>query len=227
MILFAFGLLACSLVSHVATTSSEDRLVKVNVRIESDVSTLYDEDVHTRGHVVKPLSGDDHLCDGTNNNAHPSPVPVATAALDDASMSGSFTWNGLNDYLVNQIGGVPASAAALQNNWFVYLNYTFSEVGGCQLEVKEGDEVLWAFGSSRQIAMRLDGPKEVTVNSFSRFRVTDGSNGNPVANTSVDGSMTDKNGYVELQFQEVGVKELKAEKSGNIRSNTLHVKVIL
>lgn len=94
MVLYALNLLACFFVVLAPAVSCDNEPVKVNVRIEGDVSTLYDVDVSTQGHIVDPISQDKHLCDGTNNQAHPHPVPVATAALDDASKAGNFTWNG-------------------------------------------------------------------------------------------------------------------------------------
>ncbi|KAG5717544.1 hypothetical protein E4T56_gene2230 [Termitomyces sp. T112] len=221
----AFFLFSC-----VASALSANTPVYVNVRVEGDTSTLYDGNVLTKGHVVHPISGDNHHCDGTNNRAHPIPVPVATAALDDAAMTGNFTWNGtwtpsLDDYFMTQIASVPASPTSLQN-WFLYLNYHPAQVGGCQLKVNEGDKVLWAFGPSAPIALHLDGPKEVVVKSWNMFHVTDGLNGHPIAGASVEGNRTDGNGDVWLKFSDIGMKSIKAENYGSIRSNALQVNVI-
>ena len=39
-------------------------------------------------------SGGTHPCDGTNNGAHPAPVPTATAALDDGARLSGLGWDG-------------------------------------------------------------------------------------------------------------------------------------
>ncbi len=84
--------------------------VSVNVRVEGANRTIFDGPVTTDGHAVTtPSSGGAQTCDGTNAGAHPSPGPVATAALDDAARLNSFTWDGtynvqFSDFFLARIG---------------------------------------------------------------------------------------------------------------------------
>ncbi|KAG6873473.1 hypothetical protein C0995_015176 [Termitomyces sp. Mi166 len=239
MVLSTLTFLTCFLISLVrAEALSGNTPVHVNVRVIGNDYTLYDRsNVLTNGHDITLSSGGTkHRCDGTNNGAHPSPVPVATAALDDASKMELFTWDGqwipspLDDFLVTQIIREPVSVNISQSSWFLYLNQALAKVGGCQLEVKEGDEVLWAFYPYEEpfipkIALRLSGPKEVPAQAFTRFQVTDGYD-QPIAGASLAGGTTDENGDRWLWFSSGGETSLRAAKSGTIPSNVLYVQIV-
>ena len=66
----------------------------VNLRIEGAEETIFEGTVLTKGHNVTTPSGGLHQCDGTNNDANPSPGPTCTSALDDASKMNSFPFDG-------------------------------------------------------------------------------------------------------------------------------------
>ena len=66
----------------------------VNLRIEGATNTIFEGTVLTKGHNVTTPSGGLHQCDGTNNDANPSPGPTCTSALDDASKMNSFPFDG-------------------------------------------------------------------------------------------------------------------------------------
>ena len=66
----------------------------VNLRIEGPFKTIFEGNILTRGHSVTTISGGTHHCDGTNNNANPLPGPTCTSALDDASKSAHFPFDG-------------------------------------------------------------------------------------------------------------------------------------
>ncbi|KAG6873470.1 hypothetical protein C0995_015173 [Termitomyces sp. Mi166 len=225
MILSTLTLLACLLVplaAAAASTSSRNALILANVRVEWTNSTIFDGYVLTSGHDVEPASGGKHFCDGTNGKQHPTRVPVATAALDDASVIGNFQWEGdwytdFQDYFVTRIAGLPEKVDPNTTSWILYLNYVPAQVGGCQLQIKQHDEVLFAFYPHQypfQAALYLSGPQEVSANVSNPFRVTNGTNGPPIAGASVGGKMTNADGYVSLEFSETGVRRLEAEKSG-------------
>lgn len=66
----------------------------VNLRIEGAEKTIFEGPIVTYGHNVTTASGGTHPCDGTNNNANPTPGPTCTSALDNASKLEKFPWDG-------------------------------------------------------------------------------------------------------------------------------------
>jgi hypothetical protein len=196
----------------------------VTLRVEGAHQTTFEDRITTDGHVVTTASGGSHHCDGTNGGANPTPGPAATAALDDGSRLGGFTWDGtydssFDDYLVSRIG--PDSQTSSQF-WALLVNSQFSQVGGCQQRVHEGDEVLWAFdGFSKQHVLRLAGPGAATTGQPVSLRVTDGQNGSPVSGANVHGFLTGPDGRTVATFPQAAIYRLKAERSDSIRSNAL------
>jgi hypothetical protein len=203
--------------------------VSVNVRVEGVSKTIFDGPVTTDGHVVTtPSSGGPRTCDGTNEGAHPSPVPVATAALDDAARTGAFGWDGtygnfgIDDFFVTRIGDETADPNS--EFWSLYVNRKSSDKGGCQKQVGPGDEVLWArisFLGPPVVPLELRGPSAARTNETVNVQVVDGESGAPQQGANVSGSQTGGDGVASLSFADAGVYRLKAEKQGAIRSNVL------
>lgn len=198
----------------------------LDLRIEGATSTIYEGPVTSDGHVVRPASGDDHSCDGTNGGANPAPGPTPTSALDDGARVGGYSWDGqyftsFQDYLISRIG--PDSANSSQF-WGQYVNSQASQVGGCQEIVKSGDEVLWAFDAfSKQHVLRLAGPTAGHTGEPLNVKVTDGADGTPLAGASVGGTSTGADGVARLTFSRPGIYRLKAERADSVRSNALSV----
>jgi len=198
----------------------------VNLRIEGSSSTVFEGPVTTDGHVVRPASGDNRLCDGTNGGANPEPGPTPTTALDDGSRAGGFPWDGeyydsFEDYLITQIGPDRSNSSQFFGQ---YVNSQPSQVGGCQEIVKGGDEVLWAFDAfSKDHVLRLEGPATARTNAPVTVRVTDGGNGAPLSGATVGGSQTGGDGTAQLTFSRPGIYDLKAERADSVRSNLLKV----
>jgi hypothetical protein len=198
--------------------------VEVNLRVEGAHTTIYEHPITSDGHVITTGSGGSHRCDGTNGGANPSPVPVATAALDDGARFGGFTWDGtyfpsFQDYVVDRVGSDRSNSSQF---WAFLVNYRFSQVGGCQHRVRQGDEVLWAFdGFSKKHVLRLDGPGSAHTGAPVAVGVSDGQTGSPMMGARVGGAVTGTDGRAVLRFQRPGVFALKAERSDSIRSNAL------
>ena len=74
----AFAVLA------VAAPTAAAEPVSVNLRVEGQSTTIFDGPVTTDGHAVTTQSSGTHPCDGTNGGSSPTPVPTATAALDES-----------------------------------------------------------------------------------------------------------------------------------------------
>ena len=109
--------------------------VSVNLRVEGQSQTIFDGPVTTDGHQITTPSGGTHPCDGTNNGAHPSPVPTATAALDDGARLNNLTWDAdwfasFNDFIVTRVAGEAATSSQF---WGFGVNFRFATVGGCQM----------------------------------------------------------------------------------------------
>ena len=198
----------------------------LKLRIEGASSTIYEGPVTSDGHVVRPSSGDDHRCDGTNGGANAAPGPTPTSALDDGARFGGYSWDGqyfdsFQDYLIKRIG--PDSATESQF-WGQFINSKPSEKGGCQEIVKSGDEVLWAFDAfSKKHVLRLTGPAAGHTGEAVSVKVTDGRSGAPLAGARVRGALTGADGVAQLSFRDPGIYRLKGERSDSVRSNALSV----
>ena len=111
--------------------------------------------------------------------------------------------------------------------WNVYLNFAYNQIGGCQLEVKSNDNLLWALGQNgdKIALLKLDGPRTARVGQPVTFTVTNGRDGAPVAGADVNGHTTDAHGHVAITFTKSGGNTVKANKSDTVRSNRLDIKV--
>jgi len=200
----------------------------VKLRVEGATSTIFEGWAHTRGRDVTTVSGGTHHCDGTNNNANPKPGATPTGALDDGARKAGFTFDGtysaeFDDFFITRVG--PDAQTASQF-WGILVDGALIDVGGCQQQVRMGDEVLFAFDAfGKAHALELSGPVLVRTGQPATYRVTDESTGAPLSNATVFGGTTDANGYVTLRFTQRGVVPLKAERSDSIRSNGLSVRV--
>ena len=198
----------------------------VNLRIEGAAKTLFEQAVTTDGHTVTTASGGTHTCDGTNGAVNPTPGPSATAALDDGAKLAGFTWDGaygvggFDDYLVSRIGPETQGGGKY---WSLLVNFQFSNVGGCQQRVKQGDEVLWALVGTVSHALRLTGPASAITGRPFTVRVTDGADGAPIAGATVGGATTGSDGRAGVTIAKRGLYRLKAERSDSIRSNAVAV----
>jgi hypothetical protein len=194
------------------------------VRVEGASRTIFEGPVTTDGHAVTTESGGTHACDGTGDADDPVFGPTPTGALDDAARLGGFTWDGtwseaFQDYLVTRVG---QDSATMSQFWGYFLNYESPSKGGCQLTVKNGDEVLYAFDAfSKAHALKLTGPAAARIGEPVNVRVTDGRDGSPQAAANVSGSLTGADGVATLSFPERGIFRIKAERADSIRSNAL------
>jgi len=227
---FLFSAAALFAVTCNAAASNKDPSALVILRVEGADRTIFEGPVLTRGHNITTASGGSHRCNGLNNNENSKPGPTCTSALDDASRSHNrFTYDGtffaeFEDYFITRIG---TSAQTSTQFWGLLLNFQFTPVGGCQQEVKNGQEVLWAFDAfNKQYFLKASGPLLVQKNKPTKYHVVDGTTGNSVAGATLGGASTDANGEATLTFNSFGEHTLKAEHPNGIRSNALPVIVI-
>jgi hypothetical protein len=213
------------LVFALACSSAAAAPVTVDLRVEGADDTIFEGTVRTDGHAIEQDRNGAQPCDGTNGGANPTAGPTATAALDDAvAWDGTFNPS-FSDFLVSRIG--PDKATDTQF-WGFAVNGTVPDLGGCQTQIKRGDEVLWAFDlfSARQF-LELSGPRTARVDRPFRVRVTDAKNGNrPVKGASVSGvARTNSRGFATIVAEERGPLLVKAERRRAVRSNALVVRV--
>jgi hypothetical protein len=197
----------------------------VDVRVEGATDTIFEGTVRTDGHAIEQDKNGPQPCDGTNGGANPTAGPTVTSALDDA-VAWDGTWNpSFSDFLVNRIGGDKASETQF---WGTALNGTPTEAGGCQVQIKTGDEVLWAYDmfAAKQFLV-LTGPKTAKLNKPFKVKVTDAKNGNkPVKGATISRvAKTNAKGVATVVGTEKGLLLVKAERRGAIRSNALVVSV--
>lgn len=197
----------------------------VDIRVEGADTTIFEGTVRTDGHSIEQDKNGPQPCDGTNGGANPTAGPTVTSALDDA-VAWDGTWNpSFSDFLVNRIGSDKATDTQF---WGTALNGTPTEAGGCQVRVKAGDEVLWAYDmfAARQF-LELSGPRTARLNRPFRVKVTDAKNGDkPVKGANVGGvAKTNARGVATIVGTDRGPLLAKAERRGAIRSNAIVVNV--
>jgi hypothetical protein len=201
--------------------------VAVQLRVEGATSTIFEGPVTTDGKVIDKGSGA-HPCDGTNGNTNPAPGPTMTSALDDAAISGGFTWDGtwfggFDDFGIDRIGPDSTDFAG-GRFWGYALNYGATTIGGCQQQVQAGDEVLFGYDFfSKSHLLKLSGPGTGVAGQSINVQVVDGQTNAPVAGAAVGGTTTRSDGRARITFDSAGLRTLKAERSDSIRSNALVV----
>jgi hypothetical protein len=217
---------ALVLLSLAAAPAASAAPVGVTVRAEGASKTFLEVPTTSDGHTVTTPSGGTHPCDGTNNGAHPAPVPTPTAALDDAARANGVSWDAdwfpsFSDFIVTRVAEDSANSSQF---WGLIVNGKFASSGGCQTKLNQGDEVVYAFDAfSKSAVLRLTGPGEATVGRPVNVTVADTQSGSPAANASVHGSTTGADGVATVTFSEEGIYRLKAERSDAVRSNALVV----
>jgi hypothetical protein len=200
--------------------------VTVNLRVEGNTSTIFEGPVTTDAKTLTKDASGPHKCDGTNDNANPSPGPTMTGALDDGSIAGGFTWDGtwfdsLQDFSVDRIG---PDANTSSQFWGYALNYQPSQVGGCHQQVAPGDDVLFAYDFFSKVhLLKLTGPSTAEVGQPVTVKVVDGQDGSAIAGATVGGQLTGADGTAQVTFSDRGQQRLKAERGDSVRSNALVV----
>jgi hypothetical protein len=218
------SLLIALAIAGVSATAAGAAPVSVNLRVEGASSTIFDGPVTTDGHTITTTSSmGPHPCDGTNAGTFPSPVPTATAALDDGARLNGFSWDGtwfsFEDFQIDSVAGEASNATQF---WGLVVNFKFSQTGGCTTKVNNGDEVLWVFDAFNKLhVLRLTGPASATTGTPVTVRVVDGQDGSAAAGATVGGKTTGADGTASLSFANAGIYKLKAERSDSVRSNAV------
>jgi hypothetical protein len=204
------------------------------LRIEGDDAegTIFEGCIVAGPREVSTLSGGTHNCDGTNGGANSNPGTTPTTQLDAAAQLSSFGYDGIyyasfEDYLITSIG---SSSQTSDYFWGTLVNGQFTPTGGCQFEVGNGDETLFAFEASNTTAFLKVTPEYAVAEAGSgtvTVTVTDSTSGDPQEGVSFGDQYTDVDGHATITVPEVsGCYKLKATIPGAIRSNSFYLTVV-
>ena len=221
-----------------SATSASAAPVTVNLRIEGSSATLYEGPITTDARTITapdgsspPVTGP-HPCDykdnGSNGGFGPSLGTPTTAVYDAAQKLGigfGATWySSQNDFFVTQVGSDVNQSSGSFASWGFAVGYTTSSVGGCQIGLSPGSDVLWAYDYfNKAHLLKLTGPATAQVGQPAVVNVTDGQSGQPISGASVGSTSTDAAGNAGVVFTSTGMQSLKASRSDSVRSNRLDV----
>jgi hypothetical protein len=209
----------------------------VKLRVEGASRTIYEGVVTTDARSITMASGPTagggtynggtHVCNGLNHGnegKYSGPGATLNTALDDAAKTGAFTWYGpfdstFEDFFVATIGG--EGGVNGPSYWDLRLNGTSLTRGGCQVQLANGDDVLYALDGYSKAALRLTGPATAAPGVPFAVRVTD-ETGTAVDGASVGGQTT-TGGTAMVRLDVAGPQRLKATKDDSVRSNGLDV----
>lgn len=149
----------------IATTAT------VQVRIEGYERTLFEGPVRGDGRIIRATSDDEgRLCDGTNNYSGlpsgPTPTSISADAMELIGETFDGDWYpGYDDYFITRFGP-DSQAPGTYAYWGVLVDDSFTPVGGCQLSLSAGRQVLWladAFNARPFLRLRPTGPTSWTT----------------------------------------------------------------
>ena len=242
--------------------------ITVNLRVEGSTRTLFEGPVSTQPeHIATESSGGSYPCnykengpsseengpgpgekktfeDGGNESATP------TTALHDAAIQSGLAFNAKwygsgksgtenpGDFFVTQVGPDVELTEPPYDAWGFAVDDTTAVVGGCQIALAPGNEVLWAYNYfNLKHLLSLTGPSFVEVGTPFTLHVSDGQDGQPIqgaaigedvggVTTTIPGSpVTDANGNATILLSHVGTVKLKATQPESVRSNGFTVNV--
>jgi hypothetical protein len=209
--------------------------VTVNLRVEGSAGTLFEGPVTTDAKTaVTTASGGTHPCD-VGENLNPNSAARAgtpTTALIDAAAALGLPFDAQwfpttpvgGDFFVSQVGSDVNQNAPPFASWGVAVNFKSLQVGGCQVGLTPGMDVLWTYDFFNQTRLlQLTGPSSVSVGVPFTVNVSDGQTNTAVPGASVGGAATDGAGHASVRLTRPGVYRLKATAPSSVRSNVLVV----
>lgn len=224
--------------------------IVVNLRVEGATKTQFEGPVSTEAILSPPgietaASKGSHACDVKDNGenggygaagATPTDVLYDAALAQHLAFNAAWSASPLNDFEITQVGEDISNSEKNGEYWGYAVDYTTAEVGGCQIRLAPGSEVLWAydfFGLPH--LLHLSGPASVNTGTPFTVNVTDGQDGQPIAGaqigqlvngvttTSASSPTTDANGNATVVIAQAGTETLKATQVESVRSNGLAI----
>jgi hypothetical protein len=250
----ACGLLvACACACTVFAGGAAAAPITVNLRVEGSAATLFEGPVSTSAETIETTSsGGPHPCNYTENggsealegNGGPASA-TPTTALHDAALASGLTFNAEwfgnkahggspGDFFVTQVGPDINQTSAPFDAWGYAVQDTTAPVGGCQIALSPGSEVLWAYNYfNLPHLLSLSGPTSVNVGTPFTVHVADGKTGESLAGatigeliagitkTSATSPTTNASGNATVTISRAGELTLKATRNESVRSNGL------
>lgn len=231
--------LACAVAATLVTTAAAEAAVTAHLRVEAtNGRVLADVDQRTSPATVRTDPGADcfgppggtgervHIPNNTALGLLADALPVVDA-LRPLSITDQFSF-GL------AICGIGGKVASGDEFWYIKRNHVGAQVGGDQLKVKDGDEILWylapGYPAGDELALRAPARAkpgvavEVRVVSY-----TDKGKRRPAKGADVGhgADPTNVHGFTEVAFNHAGTRRLRADHKGDIPSDveTICVKV--
>jgi hypothetical protein len=232
------------------STSASAAPITVNLRVEGATKTLYEgpvnaEPIEPPGIEPPVIESKDttpgaHPCDVSNNGENggfgataATPTGTLYEGAVAAHLSFAAGWfASLNDFRVEQVGEDVANSGGNGSYWGYAVDFTTAEIGGCQIRLAPGSEVLWAYNFfNLPHLLSLSGPTSVDVDVPFTVHVVDGQTGAPIAGaavgqlvngvteTSASSPTTDAAGNATVTLSQVGTERLKATQPESVRSN--------
>jgi hypothetical protein len=222
--------------------------ITVELRVEGATATLYEGPVSTEGESIEtPSSGGAHPCnyaengnfEGFTNGGTPGATP--TTALHDAAVGAGLAFDAqwstsLGDFFVTRVGADQNQEEPPFASWGYAVNGTTAPVGGCQIALAPGSEVLWAYNYfNLEHHLALTGPGSVEAGAPFTVHVSDARTGAPLAGAAIGeldagvtaplpgAPTTDAAGDATVSLAAAGAVVLKATRSESVRSNGLAV----
>ncbi len=202
------------------------RQVEVQVRVEGQNATLW------RGTAAV---GPSTIVDSTGGS-HTIPSASALGALDVAATRGALPYVAKNmgfGLFVDSVNGEASVPAPPWPGWMYRVNFVSPSVGAADYELKEGDSVLWYYGTYDSTPLAVALPRrEVPVHRTLTVTVQGydlaGQN-SPVSGATVHvGSTTavsDIAGQAAFKMDRIGLIGVRAVLAGHVRSGIATVKV--
>jgi hypothetical protein len=250
--------LAVSLMALLAlllATAATAASVTVDLRVEGFSATLYEGPVTTSPETFATASSiGPHPCNYASNGSSESAFAnggslsgTPTTALHDAALAAGLPfdaeWFGNEehggepgDFFVTKVGSDANGGPPTFPSWGYAVNYTTANVGGCQIALAPGSEVLWAYNYFNLThLLALTGPASAAAGSPFTVHVADGRTGEPIAGATI-GTLasgtttplagvptTDTSGNATVVLADGGTVALKATQPESVRSNSLAV----
>ncbi len=229
--------------------------VTVKLRVEGSTKTLFEGEVATQGETFETSSSEGpHPCDYSENGFGGreanggSAGGTPTTALRDAALANGLAFNAEwfgsgpkenenpGDFLVTQVGSDLDETSSPYDSWGFAVNDTTAPVGGCQIALAPGSEVLWAYNYfNLHHLLSLTGPASVVAGTPFSVHVVDGQTGQPISGAAIGEVLagvttpipasptTDANGNATIALAHTGTVTLKATQAESVRSGGLVV----
>ena len=180
---------------------------------------------------MKTDPGADCFGDGTGGSGDRVDIPNNTAlglladAMPDAPDLRPLS---ITDYFSFGLGvcGIGGKVSSGEGFWYIKRDHVGAQVGGDQLKVRDGDDILWYLAPSYPVGDELvlhaparakpGNPVEVKVVAYDDKGKRGSAKGVEVGHGA---DPTDADGITEVTFPAGGIRKLQADDKGDIPSN--------